>query len=577
MQKIDIFIGMKRLVFFCLAAALSIRSSAQSIQTICNPIDLSYRYCLDTPSRREAADPSMVVYKGEYYLFASKSGGYFHSTDLQHWDLVPSKILPLEPYAPTAVVIDNELYFTASNIHTIYKTSDPKQGDSWQLVTDQFPFSETDPMLFLDDDHRLYFYYGCSDRQPLHAVQLDMKTFTPIGKPADIIHSNTQVFGWERSGDYNDKPAAPWMEGSWMNKINGKYYLQYACPGTQFKSYTDAVYVSDHPLGPFSPAKSNPFAYKPEGFACGAGHGSTFRDKYGNYWHIGTVTISVHHMFERRLALFPVIADADRNLSAYTGFGDYPMIVPQKKIADPQQLFPGWMLLSFHKTATVSSSLPDHPASDAVDENIRTWWSAASGKKGEFITVDLGSAATIHALQMNFADENTTISGRKPGMAYRYMLECSNDNKTWTALADRSQNKKDAPHEYIQLPKAVKTRYIRVTNIAVPSGNFAISGLRVFGRSNEAPPKAPATFTAKRDTEDQTSVHLTWKKEPGVTGYCIHFGTDRNRLYENYMVYDEDQVTIRSLNAGQPYYFSIEAFNGNTVSASTTPLLLPVL
>ena len=37
---------------------------------------------LDTPSRREAADPTMVVYKGEYYLFASKSGGYFHSTDL---------------------------------------------------------------------------------------------------------------------------------------------------------------------------------------------------------------------------------------------------------------------------------------------------------------------------------------------------------------------------------------------------------------------------------------------------------------------------------------------------------------
>jgi len=593
MQKIDIFISMKHFLFFCLAAALSVRSSAQTAgtnptypsartnqptrtnqtslppQTICNPIDLSYRYCLDTPSRREAADPSMVLYRGEYYLFASKSGGYFHSADLQHWDLIPSKVLPLEPYAPTALVIDGELYFTASGIHTIYKTNDPGHGDSWQLVTDQFPFTETDPMLFLDDDHRLYFYYGCSDRQPLHAVQLDRTTFTPIGQTADVIRANTQQYGWERAGDYNDKAAAPWMEGSWMNKINGKYYLQYACPGTQFKSYTDAVYISDHPLGPFSPAKNNPFAYKPEGFACGAGHGSTFQDKYGNYWHIGTVTISVKHMFERRLALFPVIADGDNNLSAYTGFGDYPMIIPQKKITDPRQLFPGWMLLSFHGKTTVSSALQDHPAADAVDENIRSWWSAASGRKGEFITVDLGSPSTVHAIQINFADENTTIFGRGTGMAYKYVLESSVDNNSWTVLADRSENTRDAPHDYIQLQKPIKARYIRLTNIAVPSGNFALSGLRVFGRGNRMPPKAPATYTVERNAGDRTSVKLSWKKEPGATGYCIRYGTDSNRLYETYMVYDDDGVTIRSLNAGLPYYFSIDAFNETSVTKGT--------
>src|SRR5436190_16389174 len=82
--------------------------------TICNPVNLSYRFCLDTPSRREAADPTMVVFKGEYYLFASKSSGYFHSTDLINWDLITTKDLPLEDYAPTAVVMDDVIYFMAS-------------------------------------------------------------------------------------------------------------------------------------------------------------------------------------------------------------------------------------------------------------------------------------------------------------------------------------------------------------------------------------------------------------------------------------------------------------------------------
>ena len=82
--------------------------------TVANPVNLSYRFMLDAPSRREAADPNMLVFKGEYYLFASKSGGYFHSTDMIHWDLITTKDLPLEDYAPAAVVLNGAIYFMAS-------------------------------------------------------------------------------------------------------------------------------------------------------------------------------------------------------------------------------------------------------------------------------------------------------------------------------------------------------------------------------------------------------------------------------------------------------------------------------
>ena len=64
---------------FLASVVVSLTAFAQT--TICNPVDLSYRVCLNAPSRREAADPTMVVFKGDYYLFAAKSGGYLLSVN----------------------------------------------------------------------------------------------------------------------------------------------------------------------------------------------------------------------------------------------------------------------------------------------------------------------------------------------------------------------------------------------------------------------------------------------------------------------------------------------------------------
>ena len=133
------------------------QSGINNQYTICNPVNLSYRYCLDTPSRREAADPTMVLYKDEYYLFASKSGGYFHSVDLKKWDLITTNDLPIEDYAPTAMVMKDTLYFMASGAAPkIYKTADPKSG-KWSLVHNSFPIGMIDPDLYVDDDGRLFF------------------------------------------------------------------------------------------------------------------------------------------------------------------------------------------------------------------------------------------------------------------------------------------------------------------------------------------------------------------------------------------------------------------------------------
>jgi hypothetical protein len=99
-------------------------------------------------------------------------------------------------------------------------------------------------------------------------VELDRVTLNTKSKPVDCFNSNSDKYGWEQTGDYNNKTDRPWIEGSWMTKHNGKYYLQYAGPGTQYKSYCDGVYIADNPLGPFKVATHNPFSYKPGPFSC---------------------------------------------------------------------------------------------------------------------------------------------------------------------------------------------------------------------------------------------------------------------------------------------------------------------
>lgn len=556
------------LVFIIILSAFS--NEALFAQIICNPLNLNYRFCLDSPSRREAADPTVINFRHEYFLFASKSGGYWHSKDLIKWNLITTKDLPLEDYAPTAVVIGDSVYFIASsgkNGSIIYKTADPLKG-KWQIANDKFPFGLVDPDLFLDDDGRLYLYYGCSDKDPLYAVELDRRTLMPVGTPVACFNSDKNSHGWERSGDYNEKTDAPWMEGSWMTKYHGKYYLQYAVPGTQFKSYCDGMYLADKPLGPFIPADNNPYSYKPEGFINGAGHSSMFKDNYDNYWQISTMSISVKHMFERRIGLFPVFFDNEGNANAYTEFGDFPFIVPQKKIYSPSELFPGWMLLSYKKPVIVSSEMKDHPASDAADEDIRTYWSA-TGKSNEWISIDMKRQCIVNAVQLNFAEQDAKLYGRNDSIYYRYKLEYSIDNKIWKMITNRSLNTNNAPHDFITLSHAVNARYVRLVNIIAPGGNVAMSGFRIFGKLIGALPLKVANIIAIRDTADPCIISLQWKTNNTATGFNIHYGNTAGHLYHNYQVLGKNIVTIRSLNKNSHYYFTIDSFNETGIQKGT--------
>jgi hypothetical protein len=541
----------------CLLVALPVAGQTAQFQTYANPMDLGYRFQLDAPSRREAADPTMVVFKREYWLFASKSGGYWRSPDLQHWTHIVPVGLPLEDYAPTVVAIDGRLYFTAFNSRAIWSTDDPGVG-IWKKEADIGGYA--DPDLFLDDDGRLYMYSGCSDKQPLMVTELDWKNGFRVVRSASIDASrDLEHRGFEVPGETNDQIGrAPWIEGAWMTKHDGRYDLQYAAPGTQFHSYADGVLIGDSPMGPFHAPPWSPLSFKPTGFITGAGHGSTFQDLQGRWWHIATMTISVRHIFERRLGLFPVRFLPDGQMVEGTYLADYP-----HRWSGDRSLA-GWMLLSYNKPVTASSSVEGHEAQKAVYENVRDWWSAKTGDAGEWLMVDLQSVAAIHAIQIDFADEGADAHGFVAG-GYRYLLEASADGKHWRTLVDHCNGGEDAPHDYEELPSAVRARYVRITNKGMPGGaKFSLSGLRIFGNSKGSLPSAASAVSVTRSTAmplDQRIAEVSWSPAHDADFYIVRYGIAPDRLFASYQVYGATSIQIRSLNAGVPYFFTVDAVN----------------
>ena len=73
--------------------------------------------------------------------------------------------------------------------------------------------------------------------------------------------------------------------------------------------------------------------------------------------------------------------------------------------------FTGWMLLNYKKPLQVSSTLGGYSPNNAVDEDIKTYWSAATSEKGEWIITDLGEVSTVNAIQINYADQDAEFMG----------------------------------------------------------------------------------------------------------------------------------------------------------------------
>lgn len=578
-------------------AASACKNGLQEPRTYCNPIDMDYSYMVYNSehnlSYRSGADPAVVSFRGEYYMFVTRSHGYWHSKDLTEWDFVTPQSIwyPQGSNAPAAHNYKDSLLYVCgdpSGSMSILYSDDPAAG-KWKAVP-AILHDLQDPDLFIDDDGQAYMFWGSSNVYPIMGKKLDMKDrFLVSGKPFEVFNTDAARHGWERFGENHSDTIIPaYIEGPWLTKYNGKYYMQYAAPGTEFNVYGDGVYVSDSPEGPYEYQAHNPVCYKPGGFMNGAGHGSTVIGPGGQYWHFGTMSLSAVVNWERRICAYPTFFDEDGIMYCDNAYGDYPHYAPSE--AGKKGAFTGWMLLSYGKPASCSSFQsggaadaqgfaewnkpkvsPDFKPRNVNDENCKTYWLAESNSDSEWVAIDLLDTCSVNAVQINFHDHFSDFYTRVDGLEHKFVIEGSLDGTEWYTIA-RSKGK-DTPNAYIQLEKAARARHIRYRNISVPTPNLAISGLRVFGKGSGEAPEAVSGFEAQRCLDRRDAV-LRWNPVPGATGYNIRWGIAPDKLYNSWLVYADKTTledmgcthTLKCLATDQEYFFSIEAFNENGIS-----------
>ncbi len=574
---------MKKSYLFITALLLSLSIYAQNPnqKTYCNPIDINYRYNWEQINQkisyRSGADPVIVNHKGTYFLFVTISGGYWESKDLLNWKYIEPNKWPLEDNcAPAALSVRDTMYIFQSTFgqRPIFYTTEPETGklkffNRWlPLLPDSI--GPWDPAIYHDEDtDRWFMYWGSSNVFPIYGSELDhSKKLIYTGDIKELIYLYPDKHGWERFGPNHTSSIKPFIEGAWMTKHNGKYYLQYGAPGTEYNVYANGTYVGSNPLGPFTYAPYNPISYKPGGFMCGAGHGNTFQDNFGNYWNTGTPWIAINWNFERRIAMFPTFFDKDDQMFANTRFGDFPHYLPTKKLSNKDELFTGWMILSYKKSVTASSVKDTFYVSNITDENPRSFWVATSVNSGENIIVDLEKEFDVKAIQIHFVDYKSDLYDNDSSRVYtQYKFYTSVNGSDWNLVVDLSQIKQDRPNGYFELSAPVKARYVKYENIYMPTPNLAVSDIRVFGNGYGALPDIPKNLKVTRDN-DERNAFIKWDKVPGAVGYNILWGIKKDKLYQTYQIWadQKEELELRALTIGQDYYFAIEAFNENGVS-----------
>ena len=566
-------------------------------QTYCNPLDIDYTYMVYNSARnisyRSGADPAVIEFRGEYYMFVTRSFGYWHSTDLVNWNFIK----PVQWFfegcnAPTAFNYKDSLVYFAGDpagYGSILYSDDPKSG-KW-TPTASISNNIQDSELFIDDDGKTYLYWGSSNVYPIRVKELNKDDrMLETGVKADLINLNEEEHGWERFGENNFHPTLKegYMEGASMTKHNGKYYLQYAAPGTQFNVYGDGVYIGDSPLGPFTYMKNNPMSFKPGGFTNGAGHGITVKQTNGQYWHFGTMALASNSHWERRLCMFPTYFDNEGLMHSNTAYGDYPRFGPDHPTKAGEHC--GWMLLSYKGKTSVSSSQMQIKKSTSTDndyditempleknnegeilsqvltdENPKSFWVASANNDQQWVKIEMLNPGKVYTFQLNYHDHESGIYTRTEGLRHRFTIEVSENGTDWQTVVDRSNSYKDSPNAYIVLNQPVNARFVRYNNIEVPGNNLALSEIRVFGLGFGKKPSAVKGFSVKRE-EDRRDATLSWNPVKGAQGYNIRWGIAPDKLYHSWQLYDDTELLMRCLDKNTSYFFTIEAFNENGIS-----------
>ncbi len=546
----------KRTIFallICFIIAVSIINNTSQAGTSEPVIGKSARYCNPLPmvsgQGGNASGDVTVIKEGDKYYMYCTGGGAWISEDLLNWTFQRVANVPV---APDVFKYNGSFYMagndgshngTQSREGVVYKADNPLgpfvsigewKNTGWIENGWNGAF---DVEMFLDDDNKPYLYYSGRGVSGIYGVPLEPNDITKLAaKPTHLFSFNSEHI-WERYGEMNEYPDVAWVEGPWMLKHNGIYYLQYSASGTQWKTYAEGYYMGKSPLGPFTYAPNNPLLRKTEGLVTGTAHGSVVKGPDGNLWQFYTIVLS-NPPGGRRIGMDRVVVDKDGYMSVKVT--DTPQWAPGA-VKEPTKGDSGSIPVTINKLRAMnalsrfSSQQTGRDAAYAIDNSSGTWWEPETTDAQPSLTIELSPATaydvvqlfTVDSLRLMFGGGSGGRGGMMGGMgrggaggargmtrggaavepptpvsqpapvaqtrpatnAYQYKIEVSMDGETYTTALDMTKNEVVRNTIFEEIPP-VKCRFVRLTMTNWPGNSLGIIEFTVFGKSAGSNPAA---------------------------------------------------------------------------------------
>jgi len=475
-------------------------------------IGKSARYCNPLPMEigqggNASGDVTVIRENGKYYMFCT-GGGAWVSDDMLNWSFQRVANVPVAP----DVVKYNGSFYMCGNDGPLFKADNPLGP-----YTSLGPWKNTpdvaggwngafDMEIFIDDDNKPYLYYSGRGVSGIYAVQLDPADLTRFAGPVKHLIGFNSNNIWERYGEMNEYPDVAWIEGPWMYKYKGTYYLEYSASGTQWKTYAGGYYTSKSPLGPFRYAPNNPLLRKTEGLVTGTAHGSIVEGPDGNLWQFYTIVLS-NPPGGRRIGMDRIVFDKKGNMSVK--ITDTPQWAPGV-VTDPRKGDSGSLPLTINKMRAMnalsgfSSETPGREAAYAVDNSSGTWWEPSPADSLPTLTIELSPATRFDVVQLFTIDGvRLMFNGGRRGFArpaagttaaqpapdiFQYRLEISMDGKNFTNVLDQTKNNIPRNTIFNEIPPA-ECRFVRLVITSWPKTYpLGVIEFTVFGRATGSLP-----------------------------------------------------------------------------------------
>jgi xylan 1,4-beta-xylosidase len=480
----------------------------------------SPRYCNPLPMISDAGasasgDVTVIRDHGRYYMYCS-GGGAWISDDLNHWTFQRVANVPVAPH----VVKYKGAFYMCGNDGPLFKsdnplgpftnignwTNTPGVAGGWNGAFDMD--------IFIDDDNRPYLYYPGRGVSGIYVVPLDPDNLTRFAAVPKHLFAFNKDHIWERYGEMNEYTDVAWIEGPWLQKHGGTYYLEYSASGTQWKTYAEGYYTAKSPLGPFTYAPNNPLLRKTDGLVTGTGHGSIVEGPDGNLWQFYTIVLN-NPPGGRRIGMDPVAFDKDGNMSVR--ITDTPQWAPGVVANPAKDGESGSIPVTINKMRAMnalsrfSSQQPGHEAAYAVDNSSGTWWEPTPTDAAPALTIELSPATrfdvvqlfTIDSVRLLFTGGNrfgrntapatndiATASTLPPTKAYQYKIDVSTDGNAFTTVLDQSANAIARNTIFEEIPPT-KCRFVRLTLINWPRTTpLGVIEFTVFGKPSGSLPAA---------------------------------------------------------------------------------------